>query len=109
MKLKDTSLQPVSSEHRHHCNVFDEDYAVSITVRICHYASSILVLTFCQWAIIELARHPEIQRKLREELRQLSNGDPTYDQLMSGLPYLDAVVREASRLHPTVEDVVRVV
>ncbi|KAF8318880.1 cytochrome P450 [Amanita rubescens] len=60
------------------------------------------------WAIIALARHPEIQRKLREELRQLSNGDPTYDQLMSGLPYLDAVVREASRFHPTVEDVLRV-
>jgi cytochrome P450 len=67
------------------------------------------MLTSCQWAVIELARHPETQRKLREELRQLPNGDPTYDQLMSGLPYLDAVVRESLRLHLVVPDVHRVV
>ncbi|KAF8318879.1 cytochrome P450 [Amanita rubescens] len=89
--LQDTSLQAVSSERRHHCNVFDEDRAVSI-----------------KWAVIELARHPEMQRKLREELRQLPIGDPTYDQLTSRLPYLDAVVRESLRLHPVVHDVYRV-
>ncbi|KAF8701271.1 hypothetical protein AX14_000487 [Amanita brunnescens Koide BX004] len=63
-----------------------------------------------QWVIIELARKPEAQRKLREELRtQFANSDPTWDELVSGLPYLDAVAHESIRLHPPVEDVLRTV
>ena len=68
-----------------------------------------LVLTFRQWVLIELARNPQVQKKLREELSQFSNSDPTWDQLVSGLPYLDAVAQESIRLHPPVEDVLRVV
>lgn len=60
------------------------------------------------WGLIELARHPHVQDKLREELHQFSNSDPTWDQLMSGLPYLDAVVREALRLHPPADMIIRV-
>ncbi|KIM68463.1 hypothetical protein SCLCIDRAFT_1209273 [Scleroderma citrinum Foug A] len=59
------------------------------------------------WALIELARNPGIQSKLREEL--LAFGvDPTYDQLNSTLPYLDAVVHETLRLHPPLTDFTRV-
>lgn len=68
-----------------------------------------LLLTLCQWVLIELARKPEVQSKLREELRQFSNSDPTWDQLTSELPYLNAVANESIRLHPPVEDVLRVV
>ena len=65
---------------------------------------------FCQWALIELARKPDIQRKLREELRtQFPHTDPTWDELVSGLPFLDAVAYESIRLHPPVEDVFRTV
>ncbi|KIL60830.1 hypothetical protein M378DRAFT_167648 [Amanita muscaria Koide BX008] len=60
------------------------------------------------WGLIELARHPHVQDKLREELHQFSNSDPNWDQLMSGLPYLDAVVREALRLHPPADMIIRV-
>ncbi|KAF8344577.1 cytochrome P450 [Amanita rubescens] len=61
------------------------------------------------WALVELARNPEIQGKLREELqREFLSSDPTWDQLTSGLPYLDAVVHETLRLHPPVEELVRV-
>ncbi|KAJ7464548.1 cytochrome P450 [Mycena latifolia] len=59
------------------------------------------------WALIELAKHPEKQAKLREELVQLGATDPTWDQLVSGLPYLDAVVLEILRLHPPVDNTVR--
>ncbi|KAJ7464550.1 cytochrome P450 [Mycena latifolia] len=59
------------------------------------------------WALIELAKHPEKQAKLREELVQFGGTDPTWDQLVSGLPYLDAVVLETLRLHPPVDNTVR--
>lgn len=45
-----------------------------------------------------LAEHPEVQRKLREELTEASqDGDIPYDEL-ARLPYLDAVCRETLRV-----------
>ncbi|KAJ7499869.1 cytochrome P450 [Mycena latifolia] len=55
------------------------------------------------WALIELAKQPEKQAKLREELVQFGSTDPTWDQLVSALPYLDAVVLETLRLHPPLD------
>ncbi|GLB33170.1 putative cytochrome p450 [Lyophyllum shimeji] len=60
------------------------------------------------WALIELARKPGKQQKLREELSQFSGTDPTWEQLASELPYLDSVVHEVLRLHPPVSDTSRV-
>jgi cytochrome P450 len=62
------------------------------------------------WALIELAKNQSIQAKLRDELiSQFGNSrDPTYDQLTSGLPYLDAVVHETLRLHAAVPEMGRV-
>ncbi|KAM6495420.1 cytochrome P450 [Amanita muscaria] len=61
------------------------------------------------WTIVELARHPEKQDKLRRELLQFSGSDPTWDQVVTGTacPYLDAVVHESFRLHPAVESLDR--
>ncbi|KIL67269.1 hypothetical protein M378DRAFT_159670 [Amanita muscaria Koide BX008] len=61
------------------------------------------------WALIELARHPETQDKLRRELLQPSGNDLTWDQMIAGnaCPYLDAVVHESLRLHPPVEALYR--
>lgn len=47
-----------------------------------------------------LAEHPEVQKKLRKEIMEASNGgleDIDYDTLVS-LPYLDAVCRETLRM-----------
>ncbi|KAM6495223.1 Cytochrome P450 [Amanita muscaria] len=62
------------------------------------------------WALVELARHPEKQNKLRQELRQFSGNDPTWDQVVTGTacPYLDAVAHESLRLHPPVEALHRI-
>ena len=46
-----------------------------------------------------LAKHPEVQDKLRKEILEASKGeDLDYDSLVS-LPYLDAVCRETLRLY----------
>ena len=47
--------------------------------------------------------HPEVQRKLREEILTFDR-EPTYDQLSKDFPYLDAVVHEVLRLHPSSPD-----
>jgi len=61
------------------------------------------LLITAQWALIELARHPEIQQGLREELQQFVLDDPSWDQLKSSLPLLDAVVHETLRLYPPLQ------
>ena len=50
-----------------------------------------------------------MQETLRAELRrELAGGeDPTYDQLMHGLPYLDAFTCEILRMHPAVPELMR--
>ncbi|KAJ7755153.1 cytochrome P450 [Mycena metata] len=59
------------------------------------------------WALIELAKRPEAQDKLRDELARFNGADPTWDQLVSELPYLDATVLEILRLHPPVTETLR--
>ncbi|KAG5350408.1 hypothetical protein C0989_011196 [Termitomyces sp. Mn162] len=61
-----------------------------------------------QWALIELCRNPQIQENLREELKQFSEQDPSFEELINGLPYLDAVVRETLRSHPALPEANRV-
>lgn len=68
------------------------------------YETTAIAIT---WALLELARNPDIQHKLRQELLAFGE-EPTYNQLQSSLPYLDAVVHEALRLHPPVADFIRV-
>ncbi|KAJ7683541.1 cytochrome P450 [Mycena rosella] len=74
-------------------------------------AQNVLLLagyeTTSSWALIELAKLPEKQAKLREELVQFGAIDPTWDQLVSNLPYLDAVVLEILRLHPPLVETTR--
>ncbi|KAJ7679282.1 cytochrome P450 [Mycena polygramma] len=78
-------------------------------------AKSILLAGFAttsssiKWALVELSMHPEKQDRLRRELLSFSTTDPSYDDLTSlALPYLDAVVREALRLHPILSESPRV-
>lgn len=52
-------------------------------------------ISFCIW---ELARHPEVQVRLREEVQRFP-AQPTYDQVMAKMPYLDAVTRESCVFH----------
>ncbi|KAG0240450.1 hypothetical protein BGW41_006971 [Actinomortierella wolfii] len=52
------------------------------------------------WTFYQLARYPDIQTRLRNEVRQMfeeCDGTPSFDQL-NNLPYLNAVVKESLRL-----------
>jgi cytochrome P450 len=59
------------------------------------------------WALYALSRDLDVQAKLRDELLSVSTDSPTMDD-MNGLPYLDAVVREALRVHAPVPATVRI-
>ncbi|XP_021716330.1 trans-cinnamate 4-monooxygenase-like [Chenopodium quinoa] len=52
-----------------------------------------------EWGIAELVNHPEIQRKLRDELDTvLGKGNQITEPDMHKLPYLNAVIKETLRL-----------
>ena len=58
------------------------------------------------WAMYELARHPHVLEKLRAELAPLG---PDFDpSLALTFPYLDAVCKEAVRLHPILSECARI-
>ncbi|KAF8875998.1 cytochrome P450 [Infundibulicybe gibba] len=71
------------------------------------YASLPSTQNRIQWALLELCKQQEIQSQLREELLQFSDRDPTWDQFVSGLPLLDAIVSEVLRLHPPIGELNR--
>ncbi len=53
------------------------------------------------WTLAELANHPEVVTKLREEVdRVLGSRSPTLHDLRN-LPYTERVIKESMRLHPT--------
>ena len=58
------------------------------------------------WTLYELGRHPEVVKKLREEL-SAHGADPDPGLLLT-LPYLDAVCKEAIRLHPILAECARI-
>ncbi|XP_055696248.1 cytochrome P450 6A1-like [Lutzomyia longipalpis] len=70
------------------------------------FETSSTTISFC---LYELARNPNIQEKLREEiLRSLeeTNGVLTYEVVM-GMKYLEKVINETLRKYPAVEMLVR--
>lgn len=60
-------------------------------------------VTVATWMLWELAKHPEWQQHVRQELRDQEigfiEGVPTAKSIAS-LPVLDGVVTESMRLHP---------
>ncbi|KAG6548879.1 hypothetical protein Mapa_009642 [Marchantia paleacea] len=57
----------------------------------------------CQWALIELIRNPDKMAKLQKELDEVVGKDrPMSEADLPELPYLEAVIKETLRLHPTV-------
>ncbi|KAK0475530.1 cytochrome P450 [Armillaria novae-zelandiae] len=66
------------------------------------------------WVFLELAKHREIQDRLRAEIREkervvFSRGDTEFSvQDLDSMPYLTAVVKEVLRFHPVVFQLERV-
>jgi cytochrome P450 len=62
--------------------------------------------TAVTWALYALSQAPDVQSKLREELR-VAPSHPTMNEL-NALPYLENVLREVLRLYAPVHNTVRV-
>ncbi|KAF7354604.1 phosphoribosylaminoimidazole carboxylase [Mycena sanguinolenta] len=58
------------------------------------------------WLLVELAKNPAIQDKLRQELRQVSRNFESSEIVK--LPYLHTIIDEALRLHSPLGDTTRV-
>lgn len=54
--------------------------------------------TALTWILYSLTQHPECQTRLREEVLAVPDDRPSLETL-NNLPYMDAVIREALRLH----------
>ncbi|KDQ07868.1 hypothetical protein BOTBODRAFT_38425 [Botryobasidium botryosum FD-172 SS1] len=60
------------------------------------------------WILYEIARHPEVQTRLRAEFTSISNESELAVEDLMALPYLDAVLREALRTRAVVPETARV-
>ncbi|KAL0292871.1 UNVERIFIED_CONTAM: cytochrome [Sesamum radiatum] len=58
------------------------------------------VALLTEWVMAELVLHPEVQAKLRQELKAVVGDRGVVDADMPRLSYLQAVVKEVLRLHP---------
>jgi hypothetical protein len=75
-------------------NYFDQDLLV---------AGSGSTTSTIEWAMAELLLHPRCMHKVQDELRRVLGERPhVAESDISNLPYLQAVVKETLRLHPTV-------
>lgn len=52
------------------------------------------------FTLLELAKQPDIQRRVREEIREKLNGQPLTYEGISEMNYLHQVVSETLRLYP---------
>ncbi|KAJ7494219.1 cytochrome P450 [Mycena galericulata] len=81
----------------------EEVFAQISVLLVAGYETTAISLT---WALIELARNPAVQVRLRDEILQ-AGGEPTWEELTHDLPFLDAITCEILRLHPPVHETQR--
>ncbi len=63
--------------------------------------------TSLAWACYHILRRPSVWRSLATELSKVTGGAPVEPEQLGNLKYLDAVIREASRLSPVVTEISR--
>ncbi|EAU91561.1 hypothetical protein CC1G_02050 [Coprinopsis cinerea okayama7 len=81
----------------------EEIYAQMRTILLAGHETS--ATTLC-WVLLELARHPEVQEKLRKEIRDTERairargGSDFTATDLDNMTYLHAVIKESMRFHP---------
>lgn len=75
----------------------EEMYAEMRTILLAGHETTAMALS---WALLELAQHPEVQSRLREEVRGCKRGEELSAAVLDSMPYLQAVLREVLRVHP---------
>ena len=87
------SVDPETGQGMNERELLDE----ILTLVVAGHETTASALNWTWWL---LARHPEVERRLHDELDHVGDlGEPTYDQL-ERLPYARAVLAEAMRLYP---------
>ncbi|KAG6473627.1 cytochrome P450 71A1-like [Zingiber officinale] len=57
--------------------------------------------TTIDWAMSEIIRHPKIMAKAQKEIREIVGAkEEVEEEMVQGMPYLRAVIKETLRLHP---------
>jgi len=83
----------------------EEVFAQMRTILLAGHETS--ATTLC-WVLLELAKNPKVQAKLREEIRATEraiharNGSDFTAADLDNMPYLAAVIKESMRFHPAV-------
>lgn len=83
------------------------DQAIFDELRVLLFAGHETTALALAWALDHAHRHPGVLARLRDEIDAL--GPEPDPERLAALPYLDAVCKEALRLHPIVTEVPRVV
>ena len=90
LRARDEDGEPMSDQH-----VRDE----VLTLYVAGHESTTFAIG---WAFYALAQHPEVERRLHEEVdRELGDGLPTAETI-ERLTYTEMLVRETLRLYPSV-------
>ncbi|CAD5235128.1 unnamed protein product [Bursaphelenchus xylophilus] len=97
VKLEKTGLYDKTDVHIEKKLSLGEVFANCMVFLLAGYDTTANVLTFTSYF---LAKHPEVQEKLRAEIEEICvDQSPSYEQLNS-LRYTEAVMKEALRLMP---------
>ncbi|KAF8831836.1 hypothetical protein HHX47_DHR1000928 [Lentinula edodes] len=96
-----TQLYTVRNEAKFPTHKMNEEELVA-QMRTTISAAFEPVSAIIAWTLYELSLNVRLQNELREEVTAAVLGDPSYDDLTSNLPLLDAVLREVLRLHPPI-------
>ncbi|KAL2899401.1 Trans-cinnamate 4-monooxygenase [Bienertia sinuspersici] len=92
-------LKAVNGERSRLSQSFEYNYGDFIPVLRPFLRAIETTLWSIEWGIAEVVNHPEIQRKVKDELeRVLGKGQPVTEPDLQKLPYLQAVVKETLRL-----------
>ncbi|EKD01036.1 Cytochrome P450 [Trichosporon asahii var. asahii CBS 8904] len=93
----------MSSDLRPDQKMTDEDVFAQVTTFM--LAGNETSATALTWILWRLAQHQDMQQRLRDECREVNEGDYS---AVNSLPYLEAVVRESLRLDSPVPATLRV-
>ncbi|KAK8870122.1 hypothetical protein IAR55_000692 [Kwoniella newhampshirensis] len=83
----------------------DEEVLAQIPLFL--FAGNTTIAVTLTWCVGLLAKHPDVQNKLRKEVSSIESSLPAWE-IIDALPYLDAVVHEVLRLYPAAPTLFRV-
>ncbi|KAK1653818.1 hypothetical protein QYE76_071623 [Lolium multiflorum] len=80
-------------------NTLTDDQLMMLLFEVVMAGTDTTLMT-TEWAMFEIARHPEIQERLCREIQEVCGDDRVTEDHLPRLPYLNAVFHETLRLHP---------